>query len=205
MKDQGRIELHQGGAGANLGVGVGAARHPADADQGQPPCGQPVYVGQNPGGRREQRHAAQAPGLAPTAAGEAGGPLDRGVGGDHPVDAGSQRHFGDVFHVVSGQVRSDLEQDRRPGPAFPLGREDGLEQGLEGPASLERSHPGRVGGGYVDHQVIGEPGQCPRPFRVIGSGVRAVPVDPEVDPDDASARAPPETPGHRFQSVVVET
>ncbi len=60
LVDQRRVQLHQRRAGADLGVGVGGARHPADADQRHPSFGQAVDRAKHGGGTREQGPAAQA-------------------------------------------------------------------------------------------------------------------------------------------------
>src|SRR3546814_9210210 len=69
--DQGRavigergVELDERGAGADLGVGIRAARDAADPDQRQPPLGPAIHLGNQCRRWTEQRPTAEAAGLA---------------------------------------------------------------------------------------------------------------------------------------------
>jgi len=64
VKNQGCVELHQGGAGANLGIGVGAVRDAAHPDDRYSAFGQPIHVPQNLVGECPERPSAQATGFA---------------------------------------------------------------------------------------------------------------------------------------------
>ena len=113
--DEGGVELHRRGAGADLGVGVLGRADAADADQRQPAAGQRVHAREHRGRAREERRARTgrrpraAWRLAQAVAGEGG------VGGDDAGDPGLERHLDERRRARRRRGRA--RSSGRPAPA----------------------------------------------------------------------------------------
>src|SRR5579883_1935226 len=89
--DQCGVELDEARAGANLRIGVRAARDAADADQRDVAASAPPHLREERGRGGEQGFAAEASGFTRMAALEIRRPRHRRVRDDHAVDGGLER------------------------------------------------------------------------------------------------------------------
>ena len=207
--DEAGVGLHQRGAGANLLVGVGAARDAADADDRQVAAAQSMQRAHDRRRPGAQRRPAEAAGLARLAvAARQHAAVDGGVGGDDAGDALRAHRRDHGGQGVVGEVGRDLHQQRSRGDAGGAGEAailvlHGGEQRRELRLGLQVAQAGRVRRADVEDEIVGEAVQRAQARAVVvrgaleRRGLRLAEVDAErhraAVPRRAAprARAPP--------------
>ena len=156
--DQRGVELQRGGAGPDLGIGIGARRRcrrrrPAAARRRSAgTCGRVARS------RAASSGAPLSPPASPRcAAAQRRGAGERGVADDQPVDAGCAARSSAIARSSSGvEVGRDLQQDRLgAGPPMPARAvESGRAARLKLAAMLQVAQARRVGRRDVDRDVV---------------------------------------------------
>src|SRR5690625_1226050 len=209
LEGEGAVELDQGRPRTELAVGILAAGDAADAKQWHLALGKNIEGFQYGGRELEEGAAAQATGLGPQGTAQAVRALDGGVGDDDSLEGALQCDPRDIFKIRLRQVGSDLEQERWR--RLPQGVAKGRQKLLQLLPSLQRPQTRCIGRRDVDDEVVRMGGQAARPQDVIGHGVGAVLVLPQVDADQAGGAAPGlpgavagKTSGRRLHALAVE-
>ena len=181
LVDERGVGLQQGRAGVEPGPGVLGRGDAADADQREPgPRPGPLSSRSTSSGARRRaagrtgrrRRSARPPRRAWLRPSRVIVVLVAMIA----VETERRRQVGDGQHVVVGQVRRDLDQQRHPavGDTCVRAAAYGRQQRLQPLHRLQGAQPGGVGRGDVDDQVVGVRRQQPGALLVVGLHRRLV-------------------------------